>query len=256
MLLQSLLVTGSSSGIGAALVPQLAARGCHVVASGRDRERLEQVAASSDLIVGRTGDLTDPGHRQELVDALRELPGPRAVVHLAGYFQTGMLDHLDDSSWQRSLAVNVEARWALSIAAREVLDDGGRLLFIGSDAGANPRVGAAAYSIAQAASETMRRAFQAEWAGSGCAVGGFKPGLVDTEMVRGFMSIPEDEFPAKVAYDAYVSAGRVAAADSVARFATWLLLDIDADRFASTEWDIRDEIHHEYWAIGPLYPEV
>ena len=237
-------------------MPQLAERGCHVVASGRDRERLGRVSASSDLIAGRAGDVTDPEHHRELVAALASLPAPRAVVHLAGYFQTGMLDHLDDASWRRSLAVNVEARWSLSVAARELLADGGRLLFIGSDAGASPRVGAAAYSIAQSASETLRRAFQAEWADSGCAVGGFKPGLVDTEMVRGFMSLAEEAFPARAAYDEYVSAGRIASADAVARFATWLLLDVSADQFTATEWDIRNESHHEHWSAEPLYPEA
>ena len=185
---------------------------------------------------------------------LGELPGPRGVVHLAGYFQTGMLDRLDPASWQRSFAVNVEARCTLSREVAPLLDDGGRLLFIGSDAGSDPRVGAAAYSIAQAASEALRRALQAEWAGSGRAVGSFKPGLVDTEMVRAFMALPEQEFPAKAAYDEYVSAGRIAPPDAIARFATWLLLDVPADRFAATDWDVRDPTHHVHWAVEPLYP--
>jgi NAD(P)-dependent dehydrogenase (short-subunit alcohol dehydrogenase family) len=128
-------------------------------------------------------------------------------------------------------------------------------LFIGSDAGANPRAGAAAYSIAQAASETLRRALQAEWADSGIAVAGFKPGLVDTDIVRGFMRLSTEEFPARPAYESYVSSGQIVGPDVIARFAAWLLLDVQARRFTETDWDIRDEEHHTEWCDGPLYSE-
>lgn len=110
--------------------------------------------------------------------------------------------------------------------------DEGRVLFIGSDAGGSPRAGAAAYSIAQAASQTLRRALQAEWADSRTAVGAFKPGLVDTDMVRGFMSLSGAEFPAIAAYEEYVANGQVASPRDIARFAAWLLLDIPTQRFA------------------------
>ena len=187
--------------------------------------------------------------------AFADLPGPRALFHAAGYFQTGLLNALGIDDWRRSFETNVEARWALSCDCAHLLDDG-RVLFIGSDAGANPRAGAAAYSVAQAASETLRRALQAEWADSSRAVGAFKPGLVDTEMVRGFMGLPVEEFPAKSAYEDYLTSGQIAAPSTVARFAAWLLLDVSANRFAETEWDIRDAEHHAEWSESPLYPNV
>ncbi len=129
-------------------------------------------------------------------------------------------------------------------------------MFIGSDAGTNPRDGAAAYSIAQAASETLRRALQVEWADSGIAVGGFKPGLVDTDMVRGFMKLSPKEFPARASYASYMARGEIAQPEVVASFAAWLLLDVPAKRFAETEWDIRSADHHAEWSEGPVYPEV
>ena len=122
--------------------------------------------------------------------------------------------------------------------------------------GGSPRAGAAAYSIAQAASETLRRALQAEWADSGTAVGAFKCGLVDSDMVRRFMSLSEAEFPAIHAYEEYVADGLVASPRDIARFAAWLLLDIPTQRFAATEWDVRDVEHHAEWCDRPLYPHA
>lgn len=253
--LRSVLITGGGSGIGAALAQQVASRGCSVIVSGRRRDRLDAVAATSELVTTCVGDITESSHRGELTDRLKSMPGPRGVFHGAGGFQVGSLDTLTVAEWRTSFETNVEARWELSRLCAPHLDDG-RVLFIGSDAGANPRPGAAAYSIAQAASETLRRSFQAEWVGTRRVVGAFKPGLVDTEMVRGFLQLPVEDFPARTAYEEYVAGGRVATADTVARFAAWLLLDVSAARFSETEWDIRDDVHHAEWTDAPLYPDA
>ena len=117
-------------------------------------------------------------------------------------------------------------------------------------------MGAAAYSVAQSASETLRRALQAEWKHRSVAITGFKPGLVDTEMVRGFLSKTLEEFPSRADYESYVVNGELTAPETIAKFAAWLLLDVDAGRFAGTEWDIRDSAHHTEWLEGPLFQKT
>ena len=251
-MIASALVTGGGSGIGADVALQLAERGIHVVISGRRGDSLDGVAQTSERISTCAGDVTDAAHRADLAENLGNMPGPRAVFHAAGFFQTGRLDSLSTEEWRRSFEVNVEARWEVSRACAPLLNNG-RVLFIGSDAGANPRHGAAAYSIAQAASETLRRALQVEWANRPIAVGAFKPGLVDTDMVRGFMALSDEEFPARAAYEEYVSNGQLATPRTVAAFACWLLHDVPTERFAQTEWDIRDSTHHREWLDGPLF---
>lgn len=253
--MNSVLITGGGTGIGAALALELAQRDCQVLICGRREDELATVADTSERINACCVDVTDPVDRARLAAALGDLPGPRAVVHAAGYFQAGMMETLQVEQWRRSFETNVEARWALSTACAPFLDDG-RLLFIGSDAGSNPRAGGAAYSIAQSASDALRRALQAEWADTSRAVSSFKPGLVDTDMVRGFMALPAEEFPARAAYEAYVDRGQIASPASVARFAAWLLLDVPVGRFVDTEWDIRDDTHHGEWAASPLYPDA
>lgn len=251
-MINSILITGGGSGIGAALACAMADRETNVLISGRRTDALETAAATSKNISICPGDITDQTHRIELANRLASMPGPRAIFHGAGYFQTGLLDTLTADDWQQSFNTNVTARWELSRACGPHLD-GGRLLFIGSDAGANPRAGAAAYSVAQSASETLRRALQAEWADRNIAITGFKPGLVDTDMVRGFMAKSLEDFPSRADYEKYVSSGQVTGPDTIAAFASWLLLDVAADRYTSTEWDVRTPEHHAEWLIGPLY---
>ncbi|MEO0381343.1 MAG: SDR family oxidoreductase [Pseudomonadota bacterium] len=253
MTLKSILITGGGSGIGAALALEMARRGCCVVITGRRAVALRAVADQSDKITAHPGDVTNINDQTQLAAALAGLPGPRALFHGAGYFQLGALGALDPDDWQRSFDTNVTARWALSTKCAPHLT-GGRILFVGSDSGRNLRAGAAAYSVAQAASETLRKALQVEWADRDIAVTGFKPGLVDTDLVRGFLAVSEEAFPARAAFQRYLDRGEFSTPETIAKFAAWLLLDVAADRFAATEWDIRDEDHHADWLDGPLYP--
>lgn len=249
-MIRSILITGGGSGIGAALATALAERNCQVIVSGRRQTSLDAVKSRSPNIAACPADVTKEDDQAALVEALSKLPAPRALFHGAGYFQLGKLDSLSSSDWQGSFETNVTARWALSVKCLPHLG-GGRVLFIGSDSGKNLRVGGAAYSIAQAASETLRRALQAEWADRDIAVAAFKPGLVDTEMVRGFLTKSEAEFPARSVFQTYIDRGEFSTAERVAAFAAWLLLDVETARFASREWDIRDGDHHSEWLEGP-----
>ncbi len=251
-MLKSILITGGGSGIGAALAAELATRDCYVIVAGRRQRALDAISRTSPRIMSHAADVTKSNDRTALAQALAKLAAPRAIFHGAGYFQLGQLDALSPTDWQRSFETNVTGRWALTCKCAPYLD-GGRVLFIGSDAGDNPRVGSAAYSIAQSASETLRQAFQAEWANRSIAVASFKPGLVDTDMVRGFLTMSEVEFPARAAYQAYIDRGEIAPPETIATFAAWLLLNVDVARFSKTEWDIRHPDHHPEWLDGRLY---
>ncbi len=250
-MIKSILITGGGSGIGAALAKAMADRGCKVVVSGRRQDVLEAVAGQSSFITPCAADVTDGDDQAALVDALARLPAPRALFHGAGYFQVGRLDILSEADWRRSFDTNVTARLALTTQCAAHLD-GGRVLFVGSDSGANVRVGGAAYSVAQAASETLRRALQLEWADRDLAIGAFKPGLVDTDMSRAFLAMSDAEFPARAAFQAYIDRGEFSTPHKVAAFAAWLLLDVEARRFAATDWDIRHADHHPEWLEGAL----
>ena len=253
--LQSAIVTGGGSGIGRALALGLAGAGLTVLITGRREDALEETAAQApDLIRTLAGDVTAAADQERIADAARGLPGPFGLFHGAGVFEVGLLTALDPARWQASFDVNVTARLALTRALLPLLK-GGRVLFIGSDAAVSPRLGAGAYSVAQAASQMLRDCLGQELAGEGVAVASFKPGLVETDMVTTFMAEPEAVFPGVGAYHGYVAEGRIASAEAVAAFARWLLLETDAASFADTKWDIRDTSHHAAWLDGPLYPD-
>lgn len=252
-LIKSILITGGGSGIGAAVASKLADYGCKVIVSGRRLGLLEAVADYSSNIVAVPADVADQHDQTTLAEALSKLPTPPALLHGAGYFQLGHLNTLTSEDWLRSFDTNVSARWALSMKCEPYLQSG-RVLFVGSDSGSNVRVGGAAYSTAQSASETLRRALQAEWGNGGIAVSAFKPGLVDTDLVRDFLSMSEAEFPARSVFQSYIDRGEFSTPETIASFACWLLLKVKTERFKNTEWDVRDNSHHAKW-LGVLKPD-
>lgn len=105
------MVTGASSGIGAATVRALAGRGWAVVATARRGDRLAKLAAEGGDVLAAPGDITDPG----LTDALFAAAIARwrrpvdTFVHCAGIGLPGSLLGSDEARWRELYEVNVLA---------------------------------------------------------------------------------------------------------------------------------------------------
>ncbi|GAA0535936.1 oxidoreductase [Saccharopolyspora subtropica] len=130
------LVTGASSGIGAATAAELAAAGCRVVLVGRDEQRLAEVA-------GRTGgdpvaaDLTDPAGMDRVVSVAR---GADLLVHSAGVGWAGELGAMPPERLEALTALNLTAPMQLTRAILpELRRRRGHLVFVASIAAVGVR---------------------------------------------------------------------------------------------------------------------
>jgi NADP-dependent 3-hydroxy acid dehydrogenase YdfG len=109
---QIAVVTGASGAIGGALATALAAEGAELILVGRDRARLEALAAK---LAGRAlqvalCDFDDPAEPARLATRLRdEGVGVDILAHAAGLFAEGDLEAADDRVFARLLRVNLQA---------------------------------------------------------------------------------------------------------------------------------------------------
>jgi NAD(P)-dependent dehydrogenase (short-subunit alcohol dehydrogenase family) len=183
------LVTGSTSGIGAAIARALAAEGAHVVVSGRDRGRGEDLVREVVTAGGRAdfvradlaGSYDDV--RRLAVEATAALNGRVDIlVNNAGIYPATSTADLPDPDLDAMLAVNVRAPHVLvgALAPAMVAQGQGVVVNIGSWMA---RVGspfAAMYTATKAAVEQLTRAWAAEYGSSGVRVNTVAPGVTLT----------------------------------------------------------------------------
>jgi short-subunit dehydrogenase len=177
------LVTGASGAIGSAAAQVLAGRGAQVVVHGRDRERLEAVAAE----VGAKAvavDLTTAGAAEELVAAALDVHGRiDAVVHSAGVGWYGPAAAMPLTALDELIEVDLAvALRTTRLVLPAMLQRGtGHVAFLASIAGWTGVRHEAVYAATKAAVLTYADSLGLELAGSGVGVSVVSPAVVRSE---------------------------------------------------------------------------
>jgi NAD(P)-dependent dehydrogenase (short-subunit alcohol dehydrogenase family) len=175
------LVTGGSSGIGAAIAKVFAARGAQVAVAGRNAPALKLVAAATGGPAFR-GDLREPGCPGRIVEGtVAALGGLDVLVSNAGIGWAGPFASMTETDIDAVLDVNLRAAALLSLAAIPHLKPGvGRLVFVGSIAGLTGVPGESWYSATKAGLAGLADSLRAELRPKGIGVTLVSPGVVDT----------------------------------------------------------------------------
>jgi len=192
---RTVVVTGASSGIGAATASLLARRGANLVITARRRDRLEAIARGLSNVAVAAGDMMDPALPQALIDlAVENFGSCDALVNNAGMMTAGTVEAIEIDTVCRMVRVNVEAAFRTAyIAARYFKKQGhGHLVNISSVLGTKIRPTAGAYAGTKHAIEALSEDLRMELAPIGVKVTCIQPGLVMTELHRHFAVHPKD----------------------------------------------------------------
>lgn len=225
------LVTGASSGIGAAIAIAFAEEGWDVMAAGRDEGRLVEVADISDNIVTWAGELEASEDCDELVaDTLDEFGQLDCLVNNAGIIIRGNVADTSDDDWRNTMTINLDVPFWLSRAALpHLLGAGGSIVNIASDWGLNAATDAAAYAASKGGLVLLSKSMARDHAREGLRVNAICPGDVDTPMLAGEAEgsgLSLDEYMEEM--NAAVPSGRVADPEDVAALAVFLAGDAAA----------------------------
>jgi NADP-dependent 3-hydroxy acid dehydrogenase YdfG len=190
------LVTGASSGIGAATAVVLAASGAAVALAARRRERLDAVAASiqdqGGTALALEADVTDLRQAGSAVQrTVGELGRLDTLVNNAGIMLLGPAVDAPTDEWERMVALNVLGSLYVTRAAiphlveaaagepRQVAD----IVSISSTAGRVARPGAGVYSLTKFGIGAFSESLRQELIAQRVRVSVIEPGTVDTELV-------------------------------------------------------------------------
>jgi NADP-dependent 3-hydroxy acid dehydrogenase YdfG len=174
------LITGASSGIGAATVRALAGRGFETIAAAR---RLERCQALAREVGGRALrlDVTDP---ESVAEVAAELPQLDVVVHSAGgALGLEPVSEADEERWQTMYETNVIGVMRLTKALLPALERSGDgyVVVLGSVAGVEVYPHGGGYTAAKHAVNALTRTLRLELLGRPVRVSEVAPGLVETE---------------------------------------------------------------------------
>lgn len=174
------VVTGASSGIGAATARALASAGYHVVCAARRLDRMEALAAEIGGVAVAC-DITDP----DAVAALAEAAGPRVdllVNNAGGAVGLEPLADADLDAWETMFQTNVLGAGRVTKALLPAIEAAeGTVIFVTSTAAEAAYEGGSGYNAAKAGERMLAGALRLELSGRPVRVCEVAPGLVHTE---------------------------------------------------------------------------
>ena len=168
------VVTGASSGIGAAIAARLLREGWTVTGLSR--------TAPARAAPGFSHRAVDLGDLDRLPEALEGLD-PTALVHAAGLMRAGTLGTLDAEAGRTLWRLHVDAAFLLADTLAPRLPDGGRIVLIGSRTAAGA-AGRSQYAASKAALVAMARSWALELAPRGITVNVVAPAATNTPMLH------------------------------------------------------------------------
>ena len=186
------LVTGSSRGIGAAILTAFAAHGASCIVNyvhdpdGRNKSDAESLARTINADRILQCDVSDPS---QVAAMFAQIPKLDILINNAGILRDRSLKKITQQDWDAVLAVNLTGGFHCIRAAAPVLRPGGRIVNISSVAAVVGIFGQANYAAAKAGLLALTRVAATELAKNQITVNAIAPGLIDTEMSR---SIPEE----------------------------------------------------------------
>ena len=183
------LVTGGNSGIGRAAALALARLGAHVVLSGRDAPRGQQVVAEIRAAGGQAdfaaADLADEASARQLAWTATELGGGHVdiLVNNAGIFPFGPTHEVSEADFDRVYAVNVKAPFFLvaELAPAMAKRGHGAIINIGTMVAQFGAAEMALYGSSKAALVLLTKSWAAEYGPAGVRVNAVSPGPTRTE---------------------------------------------------------------------------
>jgi short-subunit dehydrogenase len=187
---QVVLITGASSGLGAALARECARQGAYTVLMARRAERIEALAreltSGACRSLAATGDVTRDGDLERAVALARTEFGRLDVaVANAGFSVGGRLVDLTLEDYRRQFETNVfGVLRTLYAAIPELRKTHGRIILIGSLLGVIPIPGGTPYCMSKFALAALAEGLSHELAADGISITHILAGFMDTEIYR------------------------------------------------------------------------
>ena len=214
------VVTGASSGIGAATARALAREGYRVIAAARRMDRLAALAADDPRIEARALDVTDDASVAALAESLADEDVTLLVANAGGAFDAATVADADLAAWSRAYEVNVlgAVRTVQALLPRLIASGRGLVVLMGSTAGRVAYENGGSYVAAKHAVAAVAGTLRLELCGEPVRVTEIAPGMVRTDE----FAVNRFGGDAERAAAVYAGVAEPLTADDVAETVAWV----------------------------------
>jgi NAD(P)-dependent dehydrogenase (short-subunit alcohol dehydrogenase family) len=190
------VVTGAGSGLGRATALRLASEGaavaCLDIVEDGAEKTAAQVAEAGGTARAVRVDVADPASVKEAVASAAALGRPQLLVNCAGIGKFAHTTEMPFEDWQRIIGVNLTGTFLMCQATLpHLLDGGGVIVNIASNAGLMGQPYSAAYCASKAGVVNLTKALAVEFITRGVRVNCVAPGGIDTPLQASFAQFPE-----------------------------------------------------------------
>jgi len=220
------LITGGTSGIGAATARLFRAEGATVVVTGSSPASVDRARAELPGVETLVSDAADVSAAKTLVDQVAARHGRIDVLFVnAGIAQFSLLEEIDEAFYDRLFDVNVKGAFFLIKHAVPAIPKGGSIILTASVAGvAGGLPGSSIYGATKAALRSFGRTLAKELLPRGVRVNTISPGPIETPIIERGLT-PEQARNFRDSAGSRVPMGRLGTAEEVARAALYLAAD-------------------------------
>lgn len=227
---KTVVVTGSSRGIGRRIAERFYEEGAKVVFSGRDERHVGEILAQvgggdGSRLLYCAADVSEPDGVDKLFSrAVEAFGGVDVLVNNAGVAVRDEILDVTEAQWDRLMAIDLKSVFfASQVFTRHCRDAGhpGAIVNISSINAEHVRLGYAVYNVAKAGVKAVTESFALEAAAHGVRVNAVGPGSVPTDLNASFYLDPGVE----KAYNATVPLGRRGSKDEIANTVLFLASD-------------------------------
>jgi NAD(P)-dependent dehydrogenase (short-subunit alcohol dehydrogenase family) len=221
------LISGGTSGIGAATARLFQAEGATVIVTGSSQASVDAARDALPGVEALVSDAGDIAATKALVEQVKARHGRIDVLFVnAGLAKFAPLDQIDEAFFDSQFDVNVKGAFFLLKHAAPAIPDGGAIILTASVAGAGGGIdGGTVYGATKAALRSFGRTFAKDLAPRGVRVNTISPGPIVTPILEkhGFTPAQKDAFIEGA--KARVPMGRPGASEEVAAAALYLAAD-------------------------------
>ena len=220
------LITGGTSGIGAATARLFQAEGATVIVTGSNPTTLEAARRELAGIEVVASDIADIYRSRTMIRQLRDRHGRLDILFAnAGIAKFAASSEVDAAHFDLQFAINVRGAYFAIKHAAEVMEEGGAIILNASVSGAMGGAGQTVYSATKAALRSFGRTFAAELAPRRIRVNTISPGPIDTP-IAGKLGLPPEQVSAMIeGFVAGIPLARSGRADEVAAAALFFAAD-------------------------------